>query len=323
MTKGSSSESRPTTCNVVLVGAGYMAREHIRAFQDVPGVQVVGIQSRTQSRAQALADEFGIPGVYDTIAAMYAATQANLVVVTVPELQTNEVCTACFEHPWSVLIEKPAGYNLDDAVAIAGNAALRGRRAFVALNRRHYASTRTMRSDLANLSGPRFIKLQDQEDAVGALRAGQPALVVENWMYANSIHVIDYFTMLGRGRVVDVERVIPWNPQTGYVVAKVTFDSGDVGLYEAVWNGPGPWAVTVNTPEKRWELRPVERAAFQLAGKRVLEPVEPDPIDTVFKPGLRVQAELAARAALGEDTELPTLDDALVSMRLTQAIYGT
>lgn len=322
MTRTSDARSLSPVCNVAIVGAGYMAREHIRAFQDIAGVQVVGIQSRTRKRAEDLAKEFGVAGVYDSVEQLYGGTGADLVVVTTPELQTNAVCDACFLHPWTALIEKPAGYNMEDASAIAANAKARGSRAYVALNRRHYASTRTMLADLASIEGPRFIKLQDQEDAVAALRAGQPPLVVENWMYANSIHVIDYFTMLGRGKVVDVQRVVPWTPGSSYVVAKVTFDSGDLGIYEAVWNGPGPWAVTVNVREKRWELRPMERAAFQVAGKRVLEPVEPDPIDTQFKPGLRVQAELAVRASRGEQTDLPTLDDALASMRLTQAIYG-
>jgi hypothetical protein len=69
-------------------------------------------------------------------------------------------------------------------------------------------------------------------------------------------------------------------------------------------------------------MRPLEKAAYQLSVKRVLEPVEDDVWDTRFKPGLRRQAELAVLAASGLHTELPTLQDALASMRLTQAIYA-
>ena len=50
--------------------------------------------------------------------------------------------------------------------------------------------------------------------------------------------------------------------------------------------------------------------------------IEDDAWDTSFKPGLRRQAELAVLAASGQHTELPTLQDALASMRLTQAIYS-
>ncbi len=300
-----------------------MSREHIRAFQDVPGVDITGIHSRSRSRAEELAGEFHVSNVCNSIGDLFERTQADLVVVSVPELSANEVCCACFAYPWTALIEKPAGYNVADAEAIESVARSKGSRAYVALNRRHYGSTRAVVADLANLPGPRLIKVQDQQSALAALQSGQPRLVVENWMYANSIHLIDYFLLLGRGKVAQVDHIIRWDPQRPrYVAAKISFDSGDVGLYEAVWDGPGPWAVSVNTPEKRWEMRPLEKAAYQLSGKRVLVPVEDDVLDARFKPGLRRQAELAVLATSGHQTELPTLQDALASMRLTQAIYS-
>jgi predicted dehydrogenase len=66
----------------------------------------------------------------------------------------------------------------------------------------------------------------------------------------------------------------------------------------------------------------LEQAAFQLIGQRKLEPVLSHEWDQQFKPGLRRQAELAVLAASGEEVpDLPTLKDALKSMRLAQAIY--
>jgi predicted dehydrogenase len=301
-----------------------MSKEHIRAFQAIAGVQIAGIHSRTRVRSEALAAEFGVPLVCDTVAELYEKTMADLVVVSVPELSANQVCRACFEFPWMALIEKPVGYNLTDAEEIAASARAKVRRAYVALNRRHYGSIRVVLEDLAGQPGARLVKIQDQEDPATALAAGQPQLVVDNWMYANAIHVIDMFFLFGRGKVTGIDNIVQWNSrEPRYVVSKISFDSGDVGLYEAVWNGPGPWAVAVNTPTKRWEMRPLESAAFQLAGKRVLVPVERAVWDNEFKPGLRLQAGLAVQAALGGAAPgLPTLEDGLATMRLVKAIYG-
>ena len=44
-----------TDTRVAIVGAGAMAREHIRAFADVPRVTVCGIHSRTREKAEKLA----------------------------------------------------------------------------------------------------------------------------------------------------------------------------------------------------------------------------------------------------------------------------
>jgi predicted dehydrogenase len=300
-----------------------MAREHLKAFKDVPGAEVAGIYSRTATRAEKLGADFGIPLVTASIAELYEKTRAALVVISVPELSVREVSLEAFKHPWTCLIEKPAGYDLADAEAIADAAARLRRTAFVALNRRHHSSTRVVLEDLAQHPGPRLIQVLDQEDQIAARNANQPELVVRNWMYANSIHLIDYLTFLGRGRITAVETIAPWTPDDPhYVASKIAYESGDIGIYTAVWNGPGPWAISVSTREKRWELRPLEQAAFQVYGSRKLEPVAPHEWDVKFKPGLRAQAEEAVKAATGERHSLPTLKDAIASMRLVHAIYG-
>jgi predicted dehydrogenase len=300
-----------------------MSREHLRAFRDVPGVELRGIHSRTRARAEALAAEFGIRHVCDSIGELFAKSGARLVVVSVPELAANSVLSACFEHDWMVLAEKPAGYDIADAESIVAAAAKYQRRAYVALNRRHYCATRLACEKLAADAGPRFIRVQDQQDQAAALTAGQPRKVVDNWMYANSIHVIDYFAVIGRGEVVSVERVVAWDPaRPGMVVARISFSSGDIGLYEGIWNGPGPWAVTVSTPSQRLEMRPLEQLGLQKRGERRLEPQAVHEWDAAFKAGFRVQAEKAVAAALGQATDLPTLDDALASMRLVERIFA-
>jgi predicted dehydrogenase len=308
---------------VAFVGAGYMTVEHIKAFNDIPDVVLAGIYSRTKLRAEMLAVEFKIDSVCGSIAELYAKTKAELVVISVPELSVREVCLEAFKYPWMCLIEKPAGYDLADAVYILNAAKKLKRRAFVALNRRHYSSTQFVLKNINKQKSPRLIHVYDQEDQISARRAGQPELVVENWMYANSIHSIDLFSLLARGKIVSITPVIQWTPDApNFVMAKIIYDSGDIGIYEAVWNSPGPWAVTITTHEKRWEMRPLEQVMVQSFGTRNLEPVVLNEWDTRFKPGLRFQAGEAVKALRGQKHNLPSLADAVRSMKLIHAIYG-
>ena len=308
--------------NVAVIGAGYMAEEHLRVFSDIADVQLAGIFSRSRAKAKALAKKHRVARVCGSIAELHAETQAHLVIIAVSELSAGEVCAEAFQYPWTCLIEKPAGYDVADAERIAAQARRIGRKAYVALNRRHYSSTQRVVDDLAGVPGQRLVHVHDQEDPAAAQLAGRPELVVRNWMFANSIHVVDYLRVLGRGDVVSVEPFIRWNPaEPRFVAAKVAFSSGDVGIYEAIWNGPGPWAVTVTTQERRWELRPLERAAVQVHGSRKLEPADVHEWDVKFKPGLRAQAQEAIHAVQGRPHRLPDLEDALASMRLVEQIY--
>ena len=299
-----------------------MAREHIRAFADVSNVKIEGIHSRTPSRAEALAREFRIQSVCNSIQELYEKTRAKLVVVAVPELAVNSVSQSCFEFPWAVMLEKPPGYNFQDAEEIQSRAKAKKRRVIVGLNRRFLSSTQAAAKDLASDKTPRFIRVQDQQSLETAVSLGYPPEVVQNWMYANSIHTIDYLRLFGRGKITSVSPVFRWNRKKPSVVAaKIEFETGDIGIYEGIWNGPGPWAVTVTTEKKRWEMRPLEKAQFQMKGERTLHPVDVHPWDEKFKPGFRLQAEHAVRSALDEPSDSPTLDEAMETMRLIREIF--
>lgn len=317
------SSTQHETIDVAFVGAGGMAREHIRAFADVPGVRCVGIHSRTRDKAQALADELGLAHVCDSVAELFEETQAQLVVMAVPELAANAVARQCFEHDWAMLAEKPLGYNLTDARDIQQAADAKNRHVFVGLNRRFLSSTQAALKDLSEREGKRFIQVHDAQSQDIARQVGHPQEIIDTWMFANSIHLVDYLCAFGRGKIEDVTRGITWNGgDTCAVVATVRFDSGDVGVYQAVWGGPGPWMTTVTTPSRRWEMRPLEQASYQNDGERVLHPVEVDAWDQDFKPGFRLQAEHVIRALRGQASDAVTLEQAMVTMELIDTLYA-
>jgi predicted dehydrogenase len=309
---------------IAIVGAGGMAREHAKAFASLPGVTVAGITSRTRAKADALAAELGIPLVVDSIDELYKHTDADLVAITVPELAANPVAMNAFTHPWAVLMEKPAGYDLADAEKIA--AAARGRKApvMVGLNRRFYSSSRTIKSDLDTRPGEkRFIHVQDQQSYEEARRYNHPPQVVEKFMYANSIHLIDLIPFFGRGKVSKVQQVTPWRGEdTEVMLAYVEFDSGDTALYEGLWKGPGPWAANVSTPGKRWIMQPLEDATYQNAGERARHTIERAEEDKQFKAGFLLQARAAIAKVRGEHSEIPSIDDSLETMRLINRMFG-
>jgi len=310
------------TWKIAIVGAGYMAGEHARAFASLLNVSIVGICGRNPTRAEKLAAEYNVPA-FETISAMYQETKADAVVVAVNELSAFDVSMECFRYPWVCLLEKPIGIDLLEAERIAAARRAASVSAFVALNRRSYAATRHALEELAKDSSPRLISVLDQQDLASVRDAGQPEEVVRNYMFANSIHLVDYFCTFGRGEIVSVSPGVSWDPERpGFVVATIHFSSGDVGVYQAVWSGPGPWSVTVTNDSARFELRPLEKLGVQRRGQRQLAEVSLEAIDRDYKPGLRHQAEQIVRFLSENETSLPSVDEAARSMKLCADIYA-
>lgn len=307
---------------VAVVGAGYMAGEHAKAFAAQPGVRIVGVVGRSRERAEALASQYDAR-VFEGVDDLWDALRPDVVVVAVNELSMAAVCERVFQHPWRILLEKPVGVDLADAERILAMAVTAGAmdRTWVAMNRRSYGSTRAALARLSN-AGPRLVTVLDQQDMESAAASGVPDEVVRNYMFANSIHLVDYFPVFCRGELTDVQVMVPWTPRTpGPVIAALTYSSGDRGVYQAIWNGPGPWAVTVATPEARFEMRPLESLTVQARGERLAVPQDADPLDADFKPGLHVQAREMVSALQGQTSALATLEDAMASMALVARIY--
>jgi predicted dehydrogenase len=307
---------------VAIVGAGKMAREHARAFASIPGVEVCGLASRTRARADALASELGVPVVADSLRELYERTVADLLVVTVVETAMVQIAHEAMEFSWTLLLEKPPGLSPRDTRNLLAEAKQRERKVLVGLNRQFLGSTQEALRLLGASSGPRFVKVQDQQSLEQAQSLGHSTAVVDGWMYANSIHLVDYFRVFARGAATKVEHVVEWNPRdgVGLLMAYLEFESGDSGVYEAFWRTPGPWAASIHVPGRRFELRPLEELRWQAQGEP-LQTVPRTAPDVELKPGFVLQAQNAIAACQGQPSSGATLEDALGTMSLIERLY--
>lgn len=308
---------------VGVVGAGPIAREHLRAVAASEHAVAVGVAGRDPARLAAVSAEFGVPVVVG-IEALWRAAAPELVVLCVGTLELADAVAEAAAFPWTILMEKPPGRNLAEAERIG--ALLGDRPAFVALNRRFLGATRAVRAGLETdaAEGPRFVTVQDQQDiAAFAALPRKTALEARGLMYANSIHLIDYFRALGRADLVEVEPSGRFDPDRTFCqVARLSYANGDEGLYQGFWRGAGGWSVSVTTAAARYRMAPLESAERLAAGSRTATMLPADPADSRCKPGFLRQVEAAVAAARGIPSPAPRFAEALETMRLISAIYG-
>ena len=175
---------------IAFIGAGNMAEQHAKVYATLKDVELAGIHSRTRPKAEDLASRHGISKVYSSIEELWQSTKADLVLVCVNELQLLNIVEQISVYDWAIFLEKPAGYKLEVAIKIRDIIKNAKRQAFVGLNRRFYDSV-LQAQKLLRADGPtRHIVVYDQQSFAEARSFGHPEEVVQNFMYANSIHLI-------------------------------------------------------------------------------------------------------------------------------------
>jgi predicted dehydrogenase len=310
---------------VAFIGSGSMAREHAGVFSRLSGVEVVGVQSPTADNREKFSREFDTPS-FSSIYDLYENTNPDALVVCVPPDKVRDVLKSTIAYPAIQLVEKPVGLNtleLQELIRLESEIHSMPK-IFAALNRRHYFSVKKLKHDILKSVGSVHLTVVDQENVIEARAYGHNEAVLENWEFANSIHLIDLIQFLCRGNVVnvDTEANSQWNRYSPSVkIARIEFDSGDTCVYQGIWNRPAPWTITASLNSGYFTLKPIE--ALEMIGPESRETIQlVEKSNGEFKPGLMEQALSFMEAPNGESFDLPTLKDCLDTYLLIDKIYG-
>ena len=116
------------TFGVGIIGAGWVASEHIKAFQKNPHTEVRAISSRTAEGARKKAEDMGLLDckVYDTTEELNESGDIDMVTICSPNYLHPEQTVMAAREKLHMIIEKPVAIDLEglkkmrDAVRKAG-----------------------------------------------------------------------------------------------------------------------------------------------------------------------------------------------------------
>ena len=109
------------TYGVAIVGTGNIAAAHVDAVERLPNARLVGVTSRTISRARALAEEHGAH-VYDDLDDLLADDAVDIVAICTPSGAHRDPAVAAARAGKHVVVEKPLEVTLDRANEIVAAA---------------------------------------------------------------------------------------------------------------------------------------------------------------------------------------------------------
>ena len=195
---------------VGVVGLGWAGQQHLAAYQQIPGVEVVGLAGKERDVLQALGADHGVPHLMADWQDLIALPGLDAVSVAVPTFLHAPIAVAALDRGLHVLSEKPIARNAVEGRQMVDAAVRAGRVLDVAFNHRRRGDIMALKEIIVagEIGRPYYAK------ASWLRRSGIPGL--GSWFTSRElagggpladigVHVLDYaLYLLGEPKVTAV-----------------------------------------------------------------------------------------------------------------------
>jgi predicted dehydrogenase len=185
------------------IGAGYFAPFQYEAWTRIPEVEVVAIYNRTEQRARALIEQYGIPRFYGNWKEMLDVERPDFVDIITPPETHEEMCAFAAARGIHIICQKPLAPGYEVSERIVENATRAGVRFMVHENFRWQPWYRAIkevqrRGSIGEFTHIHFLMRMGDGWGQDAYLARQPFFreYPRLLFYETGVHFIDTFRFL-------------------------------------------------------------------------------------------------------------------------------
>ncbi len=305
---------------VLIIGAGAIAEEYLRVIKANKSIKVSCIFSRTFSKAFSLSKKFKIKYTFVNKKDLIKNRGLFDAIIIAVNIESNlNILKFCLKLKKKILIEKPIALNFTKNKSLKKlNKNIR-KNIFVAMNRRFFDSTIFLNKKLINSKQKRIVEVYDCQNESFFPKNKFHTSVRKNLMYANSIHLIDYFNIFCRGEISKVDILKKTYDNKSFLTALLKFTSGDIGHYFCDLNYLSKWKVRVGLNNEIWSFLPLETISYyDLKTKRK----KFYKFKTKYKDGFYNQVDEFRKLLNRKKSNLVNFDDYFKTIILINKIYG-
>ncbi len=282
--------------DVLLVGAGYMAKEYAKVLRGMKKSFVV--VGRGEESAKVFEQEIGETvvrgGLSSFIAGQTSIPSYVIVAVGIKELYENALILlqAGVQH---ILLEKPGSLRLEEFQKLTDETKKQGAEVSIAYNRRFYASTRAAKRYIEEDGGVVSFNFEFTEWLHVFEEQGRFLDILPHLFLANSSHVADLaFFLGGEPKAISCYRKesVKWKGVYTSFAGGGKTKNGALFSYQANWEAPGRWSVEILTTKRRFVFRPLEKLQIQQMKSVQIHFADIDyTLDETYKPGLYLETQ--------------------------------
>ncbi|MCY4142364.1 MAG: Gfo/Idh/MocA family oxidoreductase [Gammaproteobacteria bacterium] len=139
-------DSKTERLQIAFIGAGGIARTHMRYLHKMDDVDIVSVADVVESSAAKLQEEFGIPSCYTDYQQMLSEVRPQAVSVCTPNGLHAPCTLASLEAGADVLVEKPLAMNAIEGTQMVEAAKANSRKLVIGFQHRFEPRTRFLRN---------------------------------------------------------------------------------------------------------------------------------------------------------------------------------
>lgn len=284
--------------NVLLIGSGQMAIDYTKVLraQDAQ-LTVIG---RGEVSAAKFKSETGIDahlGGLSNYLMNNDLPPSTYVIAAVGTEMLMNVLLELIQHVnvKAILLEKPGAVSIEELILNKPILLNAKKPILLAYNRRFYSSVLESERLIKEDGGLQAIHFEFTEWSHKITPSPKPLEVKQNWLFANSTHVIDLaFHLAGIPREwqsYSKSGSLSWHKYSQFSGAGIT-ENEVLFSYIADWESAGRWGIELLTSKRRIYLKPMEEVHIQEKGSiQISKHVFDQTIDQEFKPGLYKQVQ--------------------------------
>ena len=250
---------------------------------------------RTDKSASHFYEKTGVRPTTDNLSShlrTHINYEAAIVAVNIENLfdVTHELIVGGIKK---ILLEKPGALESSQLRILETLCDKHEAEVFIAYNRRFYTSTQELKKLIEQEGGIQSLDFEFTEPLKEIRQSNHSSRVKEDWLIANSSHVIDLgfylagkplqYEVYSKGKINNYER-------NSIFAGAGQLINGGVFTFKANWNLGGRWHVEICTPLNRYLLKPLETLKRYEVSQHEFTPIKiDDTVDKEYKPGLYCQ----------------------------------
>ena len=275
-----------------IIGAGAIAREHLKVMRAFDGIEAIGIASRTKIKAEVLAREYQLDVYSDDIKFLMKELKPDALMLCVSADQMCAVAASVMPFKLPLFLEKPAGMTPEENLKLVNLALEFAVATMVGYNRRYYSIFQKGMNIIRD-HGPLLGIMVEGHERMWRVREGGhfPSEVMDNWIFCNATHTVDLLRFFG-GELKTIRSIARRfkEKSADQLAAVMEFNNGTIGHYQAHWYSPGGWRVVLYGDGVSVEFKPLETGRWMDKNLNSFD-IFPDDVDVRYKPGFYRQME--------------------------------